>query len=275
MNVTWFLEHDWNDPTYPAFVKAIEGQGYNIIKASQFENCYELFNKEDCYIYYGTLNFAAEVRRKAKWIPGTYYHPTDYDCINYYPKLGKYLLNSDYIMLPWGDVRRKKDFLYATLAEDDTIFLRPNSGLKLFTGKLIYKELFDNDLNILGYKDPEPHDLVIAARPRMVMNEWRFVCVNKKIITGSQYRFRQQSLLKENDDQNALNLAEEIAQQDYQPAPVWIIDICQTEAGNYYLLEVGCFSCAGLYRCNLEKIVREVSKAALDEWHQYNEYSPA
>lgn len=22
MNVTWFLEHDWNDPTYPALVRA-------------------------------------------------------------------------------------------------------------------------------------------------------------------------------------------------------------------------------------------------------------
>ena len=269
MNVTWFLEHDWNDPTYPELVKEIEEQGYNLIRASQFENCNDLYEKEDCYIYYGTLNYAAEVRRKAKWIPGPYYHPTNYDCVHYYPKLGKYLLNSQYIMVPWGDIKRQKDFLYDTLAEDDTIFLRPNSGLKSFTGKLIYKELFDNDLNILAYKDPDPHDLVIAAPPRMVMNEWRFVVVDKKVITGSQYRFMQQCILKENDDKKALNLAEEIAQQDYQPARVWIIDICQTKAGNYYLLEVGCFSCAGLYRCNLNKIVSAVSDAALQEWMEY------
>lgn len=266
MNVTWFLEHDWNDPTYPALVKEIEKQGYNLIRASQFENCYELFDKEDCVIYYGTLNFASEVRRKAKWIPGPYYHPTAYDCIHYYPKLGKYLLNSQYIMVPWGDLRRQKDFIYDTLAEEDTIFLRPNTGLKLFTGKLIYRELFDNDLNLLGYKDPDPHDLVIAAPPRMVMNEWRFVVADKEVITGSQYKFMQQSILRKNEDENAFNLAQEIAREDFQPAPVWIIDICQTKTGNYYLLEVGCFSCAGLYACDLAVIVDKVSKTALKEW---------
>jgi len=36
MNATWFLEHDWNDPTYPALVKEIKKQGYNLITASQF-----------------------------------------------------------------------------------------------------------------------------------------------------------------------------------------------------------------------------------------------
>jgi len=172
-------------------------------------------------------------------------------------------------MLPWGDLKRQKDFLYDNLAEEDTIFLRPNSGLKTFTGKLIYKELFDNDLNILAYKDPEDHEIVIAAPPRMVMNEWRFIVVDKEVVTGSQYRFMQQSILRLNDDQKALNLAQEIAIQDYQPSLVWVVDICQTKSGNYYLLEVGCFSCAGLYACDLEIIVDKVSKAALKEWGDY------
>jgi hypothetical protein len=274
MRPKWFIENEKFGEDVTSLINEVKRQGMEV-KTGDYLNLidggyYDAYPEDECVIYQGTLNAAAYMRKNVPWIPGPYYHPTDYDCINYYPPLGKYLLNSDYIMLPWGDLRRQKEFLYDTLAEEDTIFLRPNSGLKLFTGKLIYKELFDNDINILAYKDPCPHDLVIAARPRMVMNEWRFVCVDKKIVSGSQYRFMQNRILKPNDDTKALEYAQEVAEQSYQPARVWIIDICQTQVGYYYLLEVGCFSCAGLYMCPLEPIVREVSCVALEEWSEYN-----
>jgi len=68
----------------------------------------------------------------------------------------------------------------------------------------------------------------------------------------------------------ALALAQEVAQH-YNPNTAWIIDICQTKAGEYKLMEVGCFSCCGLYKCNRDIIVAAVSKAAAQEWESYHQ----
>ena len=57
---------------------------------------------------------------------------------------------------------------------------------------------------------------------------------------------------------------------EFRPDPVFVIDICKADDGNFYLLEIGSFSCAGLYACNLEKIVSAVSKAAIEEYCQFH-----
>jgi hypothetical protein len=44
------------------------------------------------------------------------------------------------------------------------------------------------------------------------------------------------------------------------------MDICKTKDGKFSLLEIGAFNCAGLYNCNLDKIVTEVSKVTEDIW---------
>ena len=59
----------------------------------------------------------------------------------------------------------------------------------------------------------------------------------------------------------------------YNPDRCWTIDVAKTEFGTYKVLEIGCFSCAGLYGNNLEKVVKAVSLAALDEWKELNEFN--
>jgi hypothetical protein len=58
---------------------------------------------------------------------------------------------------------------------------------------------------------------------------------------------------------------------EYNPDRAWTLDICMTEHGNFYVLEVGCFSCAGLYAMNFETVVREISRIALEDWKEIYE----
>ncbi len=67
---------------------------------------------------------------------------------------------------------------------------------------------------------------------------------------------------------NALMLAYEAAKR-YNPDRCWTVDIAKTEYGTYHVLEIGCFSCAGLYGMDLEKVVDKVSEEALKEWKEY------
>ena len=69
----------------------------------------------------------------------------------------------------------------------------------------------------------------------------------------------------------AFELADKIAKEDWSPDRAYTLDICKCY-GSYYLLEANSFSCSGLYESNTEPIVREVSRVALEEWKEYNEY---
>lgn len=53
----------------------------------------------------------------------------------------------------------------------------------------------------------------------------------------------------------------------FNPDPVWVCDVCQIKLDEFKIMEVGCFSCAGLYNRNV--VVDAVSAAVLKEWQSY------
>ncbi len=270
MKPKWFLETDVFHENLSRLIEEIQRQGMEAKVASyvsEKETYLDLFDKDDCVIYYGSLNFAAQVRREAPWVPGVYYNKHAYECARYYPALAKYdLLNRDYVMIPYGDLIRQRDFLIKMVGCQGCCFIRPNTGSKLFTGKVVCSEDWEKDVNYLGFYGAEPHEICVVAPPFNVEAEWRFVAVEGKIITGSQYRFANRTDVKPWFTPEALALAQSVAASGYDPDPAWCIDVCRTRMGSYRLLEIGCFSCAGLYDCDLSVIVSEVSRVALKEW---------
>lgn len=270
MKVTWAIESECFPDDACKLIAALDKAGieYKILK--RFGEDKNFINREDCVIYYGSLETAKYLRKIAKWIPGVYYNIDAFKCTNYYPALGDLLLNSEYIMMPFGELIRRKEFIYDTLGKDRTVFIRPNRGDKIFTGKLVYKEEFEKDINIFGFYNIDQEELVIISEPYNLRYEWRFVCVDHYIITGSQYRENGVVVYSPHYPLKALELAGEVAKR-YSPDDVWIIDICETKGGQFKVMEVGCFSCCGLYECDRDIIVSQVSRVALREWQNYNE----
>jgi hypothetical protein len=274
VRASWLLETDVFGEHLDRLVAEIKRQGMRVEIASYLgthdsRTYLDLFDKDDCVVYYGSLNFAAQVQRQAPWVPGVYHNKPAYDCSRYYPALVKYdLLNSNYVMLPYGDIKRQKDFLLDEIGSCRCVFIRPCTGSKVFTGKLICDTHFDKDVDYLGYYGISDSEMCVIARPYLVEAEWRFVAAKGRIIAGSQYRADFKSDVKADYPQEAFALARCVAESEYDPDPVWCIDICRTKSRNYYLLEIGCFSCAGLYACDLEPIVREVSVTAVEKWQE-------
>ena len=75
-----------------------------------------------------------------------------FQCHHYYSYFGKYLLNSDYIILPVWDIKRRKDWLYKTFGVDNTIFFRPSAGDKPYSGGICKLEHFDYDLDYYWFE---------------------------------------------------------------------------------------------------------------------------
>lgn len=274
MKPKWLIDdHSFAEDTNPLF-DALRNQGieYKTCEGSlsilEGKSLYDYFPPNDCVITYACLDVAKYIRRNTNWIPGVYYTPERYNCTSYYPVFGEYLLNSNYIMLPFGELIRRKEYLYEKLGQDRCVFIRPNRGDKIFTGQVVEKEYFEKDVGYFGFYDVAPDELVVVAEPYNIEAEWRLIIVNNKPITASLYKENNIVGSEPGCPPQVYTLANKLALM-YSPDTAWVMDICRTKGGEYKLLEIGCFSCAGLYQCDRNDIVREVSLAAIDDWNQY------
>jgi len=119
------------------------------------------------------------------------------------------------------------------------------------------------------YNVPLDTTLCIISSPKVIQSEWRLVIVNKKAVSGSQYRVMGEYKCSSGYPKEALDFANKIASEDWQPDRAYVVDVAKCD-DEYKLLEINSFSCSGLYYSDMEPIVRELSKIALEEWMEYN-----
>jgi hypothetical protein len=279
MKPKWLVETDVFDDNRDRLAEVVKRQGMDIefatyIPSERDHGYLDLFDQNDCVLYYGSMNFAEQVQRESAWLPGVYFNRPAYECTHYYPKLGKYLLNSDYIIIPYGELHRQRDFLYEKLGRADRLFIRPNAGTKLFAGKVIERNRYEKDTDYLGFYGAESHDLCVVASPQNVEDEWRFVVADGRVLTGSRYIAGGKPDLSSDFPREAQELAEEVAGAGYAPDRAWCLDICRTHSGIFYLMEIGPVACSDWYACDLAVIVRELSRIAREDWQKAQLQSP-
>lgn len=269
MTPKWFVE-TFGQENIELLYQSIKDNGSELITSENciFRDMNEILSKEECVIFFGSLEFGAEVKRKAKWIPGVYCDLPKFACSNYYPRLHSYLLNQNHLFLPYGELLLKKDFLFNTLGNSDCIFVRPNTGYKLFTGKVLYKETYEKDIDKMGFYDVQPEDMCVIAEPVNIYQEYRFFVVDKQVVTGSLYKENDETKYSKEVDSKYYDYASEVADV-YQPEVCFVLDIAITTDGEIKLLELNSFSCSGLYECDTNKIVEAANKVAEAEWLEY------
>jgi hypothetical protein len=207
-------------------------------------------------IFYGSFQFAEVIKKTAPKIKIYGDNLNKYNCTYYYPAFGGNLLNKDYIMLPLGDLERRILSLNHILGINDMIFVRPDAINKAFTGITINvndKLKFPANLS----KDM----LLLVAEPKQLTKEWRFVVVKSEVVTGGQYKENSKIVRISDVPDSVYEYAQKIVMETaYRPDNVWTLDICQDKIGELSVLEVGPFSCSGLYACDATKIVKAIKK---------------
>lgn len=178
---------------------------------------------------------------------------------------GKYLLNQNVVMTTYGELIRRKSFFYSLFGGDQkAIFVRPASNDKIFTGRLFYEENFDKDVRHMGYSIEQdfPKDmLVVVGEPFNIKNEWRFLIINGEVITSSLYNVNGLNEEKAGCDVvEAVQMAEKVASDPWQPDDIYVLDICETKGNNIYTLEIGSINSAGWYSMDLDKVVCGIEK---------------
>ncbi len=225
---------------------------------------------DSCTVLYGSFRFVRRVERQLKGsalLPGAFARVENLSYAAFGAHLGDLLLNDDFVILPFGEFRRRRLGGF-----DGRCFLRPNAVTKSFTGMIVTEADFDHEMNALEkLQHVMPEDLVVAAAARNILRETRFVIVDGEVVSGSTYGWNGNGDIGLPIDEASIELAREVALRVWQPDRAYTCDVALVEDAGVLsarLIELNSFSCAGLYACDLDKVVAAVSSAAKDEWEQ-------
>ena len=216
-----------------------------------------LSDDEVATIFVGSLRAAKEINNYPI-SPGAICNLKNFDCLNYYPSWNDYLLNKDWtITLP--------PILKRHCREGNTtkeFFFRPNEGDKVFNGGLYTK----SELGKLGLED---NKIIIQASKKEIVDERRFLVVDRKIVDTTRYLSSPKS---EGFYQSAKLLLENILHNPkiFIPDRAFTVDICKANTG-IKVIEINSFSCANLYEMNMDKVVPAINQLIRDIYKQNNE----
>lgn len=193
----------------------------------------------------GSYSFTNKV--KETWSPGSWTNEK-YDYRVWSNNWSK-VLNTPAEVTTFGNVQRT----------EVPFFIRPCADDKLFTGTVVedldeFKEWQESVFKVGTYTELNEDSPVVVGDAYKIEDEYRFIVVDKKVITGSSYsRHKGQKEITEGENPDLWNFVRErIA--EWVPSDVFTIDIA-VSAGNFWVLEMGNFNSAGLYQCDVQKIV--------------------
>ena len=262
--MNWLIEEGMFTENEEALIKELKAQNQKVatVKYIPFGEPMSKtpFDDKTDVIFYGSLGLCQLVQKeRPNWSPGAIGTWDNFLCSTYYPHFGNLLLNADHEMTTIKELNERKDYFFETFGQDNTIFIRPDSGLKMFTGTRMYKEAWEELFKLVTFYDEVKDDSkVLVSSPKNIKKEYRFVISEGKVITGSSYRFGEELSSREYNNPVIYKWVEQVlTKAKWEPDRMWTLDLADT--GNQFkILEIGCFSGAGLYSCNLKKIIERV-----------------
>jgi hypothetical protein len=280
MKVRWLIEK-YLFEEYENQLKQLVIDSGNLCTIIDDTNIFFDFNKKikdkytekECIIFYGSLQLGRQIWEKTNLIPGIFLTIDNYECFKYYGYYGNDLINSNYIMLGLNDLNRRKNEIF-NYFKSDKIFIRPSNGYKSFPGQLLSLKNWDEDLHLLfsSYSGLDMDQLILISNYQKIIEENRFVVINKNdgnhIIGGCKYSINGELIKDYQYDKNSYLNAHKFI-NNYTPDKAFTIDIAKMDNGEYKILEIGSFCCAGLYNIKLENIVKEINELCIYEFNDF------
>lgn len=180
-----------------------------------------------------------------------------------------WFLNRFSTFMTWGMFKWRLNNLMGSLPWNQftgKLFIRPNSGTKTFAGVVLDLNK-DLDLDIKTIDENSsvmPETMCLVTTAVELEGEFRFVIADGKVVAGSEYRWDGKLDVRRDWPQSCWDLAEKVAQHEWQVDIAYTCDVALVNE-EARIVELNGFSCAGMYACDLTKVVEAVSQAALRE----------
>jgi hypothetical protein len=272
--VNWSIEQNIYDRE-TEFLAQLQKQRY-IYQKTKYLNfnpkaAHQYFPPDDCVLFMGTLNFGRDILRTS-WLPGAYMDEKNLRCSSYYTYFGQELLNNKYFLLSLGELLRRKTEIMEYFKSDGALLSRPDSNMKSFRAGVFNLNILNTMQSLGSELKIDETTLVLVCYRQAITKKWDFFVYKNQIITGSLYLVGEERVDETIRGGYLENyLSEVLKQVSWYPESVCTIDICESE-GKLYVLELGSFSCAGEYACDLSAIVEFCAKAAWQDCEKVNQF---
>ena len=150
------------------------------------------------------------------------------------------------------------DRVFSRVGNGDAVFVRPDSPLKPFGGRVIHKGGLSLAALDHGFHYQDSTIAVVVAPVCRILREWRYVVVSQRVVSGSAYQADGRRAVASESTGEPWAYATQIAAALDPPEEVYVLDVCETPSG-LRLLELNPFSGADLYGCNGDVVVAEVA----------------
>lgn len=265
--VKWLIDSTYDSDT-DKLIEVLQKQEktFNLFTIKDFYTCFmpdprwDLipYDKNDNVFFVGSIRMAQKIQRYTPWLPGIIGDFKFVECVNYYPILREFLLNKEYIFTNIKILRENWGFYQKCLGED--IFVRPNTGDKIFTGGVYHdpQELFDSNQVYLNDQLLNT-ELAVLSKAVNIDAEYRYLVVDGKAITGSSYRIGGE-LVYQRASKELHGYVDEVACILGQYEPASIVDVAVVDS-KPYVLEINTVSSSGLYDMDMNLYVESVEYA--------------
>jgi len=214
-------------------------------------------------VFHGSLGNAARIRAELPWRPGAFCDVPAFHCYAWYPRAKEWLVHREWRVLPANEVASNALAALEPIGALDAAFIRPDSPLKPFAGRVLPRERISLAALDHGFYYDDPALPVVVAPVRAVGREWRYVVVDRRVVAGSAYSAGDRAARPDDPRGEPWAFAADVAVRLEPPERVYVLDVCEAD-GQLWLLELNPFSGADLYACRAEDVVEAVSRVALE-----------
>lgn len=242
----------FDEKCYGRFIETFDrfGLSYEVVKCVPFSN--EIIPPIDTYDAvvaigsYGMTNTIAKTHYPGSWTND------NYRC-SVWQKKWKGLCFNEGTFHKFGEVP----------FQEKPFFIRPDGDDKLFTGCVKdwdqYQEWREKVSNLEGvYTTLDLNSMVLISEPKPIVEEYRFVVIDGKVVSGSTYgsNIIQQHI--KIDDSILIEFVKWVIGL-WTPSDVFVLDVVLS-GGEYYVMEMGNFNSAGLYENDIQLIVQKIEE---------------
>ncbi|MBB4866822.1 hypothetical protein HNP46_005729 [Pseudomonas nitritireducens] len=246
--------------------EVLRAAGIRFHLVESLDSCRVVADQDVPQVLYGAIKWVVDANKQLSLIPGMYYDDKRFNCSDYMRRLPlEIVANGDGVYMPFGDFRRRVDQVM-NLFQVDELFLRPDGGSKTFTGFTITRENAAFEISSLdqltGVVDGT---MILVAPAKTISAEYRFWIVNRKVVTGSQYRVQGRDETSQHVDPACLTIAERVATLPYQPDVAYTCDVAMI-GQTPMVIELNAMSTSGLYECDRAVLFQTLAVAAKLEY---------
>jgi hypothetical protein len=260
VQVHWLVEVGVFPETAPRMCNAIEARGDRWTRYADDVIETKLPPRDACVVFWGSLAAAYGDRVAARWRPGAIGDVEDFRVASYAPRLGPLFANADAVTTTVQELVDDRRALLARLHDPPRVFVRPDSALKPFAGRVLDATAIDRAALDHGYYYDDDALPILVAPARAIGREWRTVVGEGRVHAGCGYT-ADRRVSDESLPTMVRELAGQVARGHWQPAPIYIVDVAEVE-GELRVLELNPFSGADLYGCDPRAVVDAVARVA-------------